>query len=655
MEITRNTDLRAANKAGSMMPHGDRLVLRTPFSMKDVVKRLPGALWAPAPIKAWHVPATVETAAAVKAMLEEHNVEASLDRGAMELMARAEESASAQAHKVADDLPEIPGRYCECIILPDGETDPATSSGLPVRVDGGQGTCLTCGLSMGTWMHQRQAYWSGLPREGHLLGMGMGSGKSKVTIAFAEHDEAKHMIILAPERPLKIWPKQFRIHGLRDWVVINHGGYYSRGPKRGKPKFTAPIRDRIAEAERGVRLAEGTGRPFCLVVNYAAAYQEPMRSFLLHPPWEKPGEKPWKVGVVDEGHYIKSPKGAWSKFAAELGKRCSRRLDNTGTPMPHSEPDIYGQARFLDPGVFGTNYSRFQERYFKMGGFEARQIEGFKSEAAEAEFLQKLGGLGYFVEADDVLDLPPALDLEPVTFQLGEEAQRAYQSMVDDFVAEVGDMDENDPVVARNVLSQMIRLSQITSGHLPVNMRCGTCGEMEHPDMDCRECDGTGFSGTQVREIDTGKRDALAGILEGLPQREKAVVFARFTHDLTGVKVVSAEQERRYREVSGKLSDGLDDDGVMVDDVDVMGVQLQAGGTGVDMTAARYAIYHSLDFNLGNFLQTRARQHRPGQRREVFYLYLMAEGTIDETVFKALMERKDVVGSVIQAAKGGEL
>lgn len=654
MEVTRHRDFRSPNRAGAMQPHGDRLVMRTPFALKDEVKRLPGALWAPAPAQAWHVAASPESAANIKAMLDRLGIEANMDMGTLELMVRAEQAEAAQAHKTATDLSEIPGRYCTC---PE-EVREAVDQQVALAEEETQGSCRAayggCGLSRGTWMHQRQAFHSGLPKEGVLLGMDMGTGKSKVVIAFAEQDRADHVIILAPERPLKIWPKQFGLHGVREWVVCNHGGVYLRGPNEGKPKFGASMKDRIAEAVRQSERARMEGKPFAMVVNYAASWQNPMREFLLHPPWEVAGERPWDIAVADEGHSIKSAKGAWSKFAAELGKRSKRRIDATGTPMPHSEPDIYGQARFLDPGIFGTNYKRFQDTYFQMGGFEGRQIEGFRDEATEAQFMRKLGELGYFVEADDVLDLPPALDLEPVVFQLGERAQKAYQSMLEDFVAEVGNADEDDPVVARNTLAQMVRLSQITSGHLPLQVRCKGCGD-GIPDLDCLECNGTGYSGTRTEVIDTGKRDALAEVLDGLPQREKAVVFARFVHDLTAVEEVSVEQGRRFRGVSGARSDGLDDDGTLVDDLDVCGVQLQAGGTGVDMTAARYAIYHSLDFNLGNFKQTRRRQHRPGQHREVFYLYLVAEGTIDETILRALMARDNVIKAVIRAAKSGEL
>jgi hypothetical protein len=960
-----------------MVPKGDRLILYTPFALKDKVKKLPGALWAPAPIKVWHVPATVETAGAIYRMASEGGIAMDCDPATLELMDRYQRSDAAQANKTAAELPEIPGRYCEC----SEATRQAVERRVQAAEDDEQGMCLQihggCGRSKGTWLHQRQAFWFAEPRDGTGLGMDMGemphrtpvltpdgwvpigtlevgdevigsdgkahrvtvitelegrplvrvvlkdgaevecsathrwtvrthdgrwqtatsqgiadslaapgrrslttlpalapvefcklngdlpldpyvlgvlladgsftrccvgagreaarftsgkphvvkrlevalpvgvhaatdsdgvhhhlrpaelvrpavhelglcgvrsadkfipsrylrasiqerqellrglmdcdgtadgrsygttssrlaedvselarslggagsvkayqrkkciiyavrlglfdapthrhhsrriirveatdrrepmrcigvdaedelyvtdgyvltrnTGKSKVLIALAEQHEAQRMIILAPERPLKVWPKQFRIHGLRDWIVSNHGGYYKAGPRKGKPKFQCSMRDRITQAEENLRRAEQTGQPFCMVVNYASAWQEPMRSWLLQPPWmdkaiDRVNRKAWDIAAIDEGHFIKAAGGKWSMFAAELGQRSNRRYDLTGTPMPHSEPDIYAQGRFLDPGVFGTSFKRFRDHYFEMGGFEGRAVQGFKDEDTETEFLRKLGSMFFFVAAEDVLDLPASLDLEPIVFPLGAKARAHYEEMADDYIAQIGDKDDNDPVVARNTLAQMVRLSQITSGHLPVGVHCNTCSEI--PDMDCKECGGTGISGQQIIEVDDTKAKELEEALNGLPLKEKVVVFGRFIHDLNVIQRAAETQGRRYREVSGRRSDGLDDDGMMVEDVDVIGVQLQAGGTGVDMTRARYAIYYSLDFNLGNYKQTKARVHRPGQKRETFYLYLTAEGTIDEIILNALLKRDDVIKSVIKAARTGEL
>ena len=85
----------------------------------------------------------------------------------------------------------------------------------------------------------------------------------------------------------------------------------------------------------------------------------------------------------------------------------------------------------------------------------------------------------------------------------------------------------------------------------------------------------------------------------------------------------------------------------MSPDVDVLGVQLQAGGVGVDLTRASHAIYFSLSFALADYLQSRKRLHRPGQAHRIVYTHLLAADTVDQTIYGALRRREDTVNAVL--------
>ena len=43
--------------------------------------------------------------------------------------------------------------------------------------------------------------------------------------------------------------------------------------------------------------------------------------------------------------------------------------------------DIYAQYRFLDPGIFGTSFARFRQRFAVMGGYGGHQITGYQNES----------------------------------------------------------------------------------------------------------------------------------------------------------------------------------------------------------------------------------------------------------------------------------
>jgi SNF2 family DNA or RNA helicase len=223
----------------------------------------------------------------------------------------------------------------------------------------------------------------------------------------------------------------------------------------------------------------------------------------------------------------------------------------------------------------------------------------------------------------DQADLDQRLGLEdPVdvyrTCDLGTEARRVYAELERDGIAAV----REGVVTAANAMVLVLRLAQAANGF----------GRDADTDQTYRLGDGL---------PDKGR--LLADILEDLPRAEPVVVFARFHHDLDVIREVTEKAGRRYGELSGRRRDGLTADSTMASNIDVLGAQLKSGGVGIDLTRARYGIYYSQDFNLGDAAQSRKRLHRPGQARRVTYIHLLAESTVDRAIYGALRRREDVI------------
>jgi SNF2 family DNA or RNA helicase len=198
---------------------------------------------------------------------------------------------------------------------------------------------------------------------------------------------------------------------------------------------------------------------------------------------------------------------------------------------------------------------------------------------------------------------------------LGAKGRRLYQEVSDQFVADL----EEGQITASNALSRLLRLQQITSGY----------GRLE--------------DGTDV-EIDSSKARVLEDTLTDIGA-EPVVVFTRFVHDLDVVHKVAAKVGVPSYEVSGRRKDLSEWRG------GVLAVQIQAGGLGLDLTRARYAIYYSLGFSLGDYSQSMARLHRPGQSHPVEYIHILASGTVDETVMEALARREAVVDHILKEVR----
>lgn len=85
----------------------------------------------------------------------------------------------------------------------------------------------------------------------------------------------------------------------------------------------------------------------------------------------------------------------------------------------------------------------------------------------------------------------------------------------------------------------------------------------------------------------------------------------------------------------------------------VMLSSIDAGGTGITLTAADYRIYWSRDFSLGHYEQSRARNHRKGSEihESITEINICAKNTIDETLTDALLSKQDLAKRILDVVK----
>lgn len=326
----------------------------------------------------------------------------------------------------------------------------------------------------------------------------------------------------------------------------------------------------------------------------------------------------WKAIILDESHRIKSPGGKASRWLASLARANpqAKLLCLTGTPMPHSPLDLYGQFRFLDPSVFGTSFARMRARYAECDPMFPSKVRKWLRQGELAAILDRNS---FRVTADEVLDLPDALH-ERIQITLTPKERRFYDSLESEMVAAIA----GGHVVVSNALTKLLRLQQATGGHSVIETGDGPAVVY---------LDGT-----------PSKRIALEGWMEDLPVNEPIVVFCRFRSDINDVISACKASGRTYAELSGEKNQLAE---WQAGEFDVIVVQIQSGGVGVDLTRAAYCVYYSLGYSLGDYEQSLARLRRPGQKRCVRYYHLVAEDTIDEEVYKALSNRRDVVNHVL--------
>ena len=65
------------------------------------------------------------------------------------------------------------------------------------------------------------------------------------------------------------------------------------------------------------------------------------------------------------------------------------------------------------------------------------------------------------------------------------------------------------------------------------------------------------------------------------------------------------------------------------------------------MTAANTVIYYSNGYDLEKRLQSEDRAHRIGQKKNVTYVDILAEETVDEKIVKALRKKINIASEVM--------
>ena len=73
----------------------------------------------------------------------------------------------------------------------------------------------------------------------------------------------------------------------------------------------------------------------------------------------------------------------------------------------------------------------------------------------------------------------------------------------------------------------------------------------------------------------------------------------------------------------------------------------QTGGYGITLTAANTVIYFSNGYDLEKRLQSEDRAHRIGQKKNVTYVDIIAEDTVDEKIVKALRDKVNIASQVL--------
>ena len=342
--------------------------------------------------------------------------------------------------------------------------------------------------------------------------------------------------------------------------------------------------------------------------------------------------------VLDESSRLKSNKSITTKTLLELAPLFKYRIVASGTPMPNSELELWGQINFLRPEYLCKSFYAFRNTYFHLerNGQKMRLSGQYISREYMREILSsgwryaitgenrqrlmdKIRPLANWVKKEDALDLPEKVD-EIREVELSAEEWSAYEDMRKYLVAEINGTE----ITAQVALAKLMKLRQATSGF---------------------------FYAADGKVVETGKSSKLReleNVVEELGN-QPVIIWVQFHQEVEAVQKMLAAKYGAEQVVTLYSETPDRDESIWrfkTGQARYLVAHPKSAGHGLTFVNCSVMVFYSLDYSYETHTQARDRIHRIGQNHSCLYIYLLANDTIDGHLLKVLQKKQSLQEAV---------
>ncbi len=322
----------------------------------------------------------------------------------------------------------------------------------------------------------------------------------------------------------------------------------------------------------------------------------------------------WDIAVLDEAQAIKNPGSQAARAAHAL--RARWRVAMTGTPVENRLAELWSQMHFANPGLLGSLPS-FQERWAKPIEAGEPGVAGSLRERVRPFLLRRA--------KRDVAPELPARTERVLRCDLDAEERAVYDAI--------------RAATRRDVVAR------VAAGGTPLaafeallRLRQAACHRGLVP----------GQTAERSSKLDLLLEELETAVADG----HKALVFSQWTSLLDRVEPVLRAAGIPWARLDGSTRDRA---GVVARFQDEAGppvllISLQAGGTGLNLTAADHVFLLDPWWNPAVEDQAADRAHRIGQTRPVEIHRLVAADTVEERVLDLQLRKRSVADAALDHA-----
>lgn len=521
---------------------------------------------------------------------------------------------------------------------------------------------------------QAEAFFKAYDKEYFALFMQQGTGKTKVTIDLASNyyieGKVDAVLVIAPNGVQDQWhDEQIDVHSPVDVVKFLWSSKKTKKFSRELDTFMDMRTSRL--------------KWFCVNV-------EAFSSGNAYTVFKEYCKKHNVMIVIDEATRIKTPtskrffniayglnefrrQGRAIKGVNYLSKY---RVILTGTMVTNSVYDLWAMFEFLRFNYFGINYFGFKQKYgievqeqrkasgqthfYKRGilPHEMKMVRAYHSQGYNIyEIAARLNVNEYdvkyiidhpneekpyknldelkkaidehciIVRKEECLDLPPKV-YEKIFVHMSAEQKRVYKDLKDELLSVYA----HKELTVANKLTLMTRLQQVTGGFFPYSE------DLNDPWAENK--------GPVAIGKDNPKIEAIKMDLEETAD-EQIIIWSRFTAEIKSIISV-LRQTYPEKNIQGYFGEVPKEerrhtiDQFKKGEVDIL-IGNSKMGIGLNLQCASIQYYFSNSYSLETREQSEDRTHRGGQTKTCVYKDLIVRGTVDEKVYKALIEHRSLL------------
>lgn len=323
--------------------------------------------------------------------------------------------------------------------------------------------------------------------------------------------------------------------------------------------------------------------------------------------------------IIDESVIIKNYRSGNARRMRVFAKKMKYVYLLSGKPAPNTTIEYYSQMVIIDPKTFDITYDSFISKYYQEVRI-GKYVD--KNDKTRATVAKMVGNRSIIIKKEECIQLPEAFH-QKREIEIDGETLRFYNDVLRNFITEIVTMEgERLRVKRMSKLGSIMKLREIASGFY-------------------LDKDGSyKLNPHKVRAV-IDLVDEIGVQDNGRPN--KVLIWCTFKYEIKvlekelkklGYNVVTAYSE------SGRALDG-NIEAFKHGNADIMIAHPQTLKYGVTFTCCHYCIFSSMSYSYDDYYQAHDRIYRNGQEEVCFFYHLLSERTIDEIIYKCVIEKAD--------------